>query len=206
MKRYKLPLLLLSLTGLVLTVACGNDRLFDVAKLSEQGEESVPQLIELMGHKDWKMRREAAWALARIGPPARPAVPVLISGLSDSQEGIRYFSALALGEIGSTVAIPELRNALEDENPYVRSVSAVALGKIGGLTDVIVPALIARLADEDDLVRGSAAQALEDLGTPEALAAIEGFDGSVLQHYHAACFDQNSAGKAAEVLHICVQN
>ena len=127
----------------------------------------------------------------------RTKVPVLIAALDDEHEDTRYYAALALGEIGAIAAIPELTMILQDENSYVRSVAAESLGKIGEQTDAIVPTLIATLTDADALVRGSAAGALEKIGTPEALAALEDFDGSVLQHYHAACLTPDSAGKIA---------
>lgn len=207
MKRYGLLYLWLGLACILALGACGDDRLLDVAKLSEQGEESVPELIALLEDKDWKVRREAAWALARIGPPARPEVQVLIAALGDEQEGVRYFSALALGDIGSVAAIPELAQALQDPSPYVRSVSAQSLGKIGvpvddvllEQADAIVPILIGALADGDDMVRGAAVTALQDIGTPQATEILESYDvETILEHYHSTC-----AGKLAVPAHIC---
>ena len=196
--------LLLGLIGLALLGACGDDRLFNVARLSEQGEEGVPELIELMDDQDWEVRREAAFALARIGPPARAAVPVLIAALGDEREGIRYFSALALGNIGSVAAVPGLTAVLQDDNRYVRGVAAESLGKIGEQTDAVVPVLIVTLAHTDESVRSVAAGALEKIGTPEALAALENYDGSILQHFHSTCPGEGAgAGKITGTLHIC---
>jgi HEAT repeat protein len=58
------------------------------------------------------VRRAAAEALEKIGPPA---VPALIQALRDEKEEVRRAAAKALGEIGDA-----LTQALRDEKEEVR--------------------------------------------------------------------------------------
>ena len=67
-------------------------------------------------------------ALVRI---SKPAIPRLLSALSDSNELIRIEAMEALGEIGE-LAVDELLEALSDKEPYTRSGAAQALARIGG--------------------------------------------------------------------------
>ena len=59
-------------------------------------------------------------------------VNILISLLQDWNPGIRWTSAMILGEMNETSAIDPLIYALKDENNNVRKYSVLALGKIGG--------------------------------------------------------------------------
>jgi HEAT repeat protein len=63
--------------------------------------------------------------------------------------------------------------ALKDDNSNVRSKVVYALGEFSTGANEAVPALIQTLRDEDRIVRRAAKGALEMIGTPEALEAIE---------------------------------
>ena len=58
--------------------------------------------------------------LAKIGPDADAAIPLLRNALKHRNSNVRYFAAYALGELGpnATVAIPDLE-ALQDDHEYV---------------------------------------------------------------------------------------
>jgi hypothetical protein len=76
-------------------------------------------------------RGSATRLLGRCG---RPALPRLIRLLSDSQSDVRFFAALALGEMGADaeMAGPALQVHLADEEQFVRTAAAEALKKIRG--------------------------------------------------------------------------
>jgi HEAT repeat protein len=80
--------------------------------------------------------------------------------LNDEDANLRSIAALSLGRIRSPKAAPALLEALNDGDYSVRSSAALALGLIG--SDAAVEALIKTINNEgeDELVRGSAAQAL----------------------------------------------
>ncbi len=71
--------------------------------------------------------------------------------------------------------MPALIKALGDENERVREYAARALGEIGESAKAAVPALIKALGDENGYgnVYRTAAWALGEIGTPEAMKAVE---------------------------------
>jgi hypothetical protein len=118
----------------------------------EGGEEAVPVLIELVKEVDLWVRVLAIRSLARIGPAARDAVPVLITALEDHRivdsfdvpggEGFGMDWALlpvyreaaeALGAIGpaAQAAVPALRKVRPtDRRDYTTSTIDAALKRI----------------------------------------------------------------------------
>ena len=60
----------------------------------ETQEQKVERLITELGHKETKVRANAAEALSYIG---EDAVPALIQTLKDQDEDVRYLAAEALG-------------------------------------------------------------------------------------------------------------
>jgi hypothetical protein len=57
---------------------------------------SVPGLIEDLGHKDPAIRREAAEQLGRLGAEAKAAAPALVKALKDADPSVREAAATAL--------------------------------------------------------------------------------------------------------------
>jgi HEAT repeat protein len=115
-------------------------------------------------------RYTAAYALGRIGPPARAAVSVL-DGLVKSGDPllatVGVWSALQIEPENAslrTQAVPLLTKALLDEHDLVRLEAAVALGEIGKASRETLEML--ELVAEDDpvpTVRSAAAEALAKL-------------------------------------------
>ena len=83
----------------------------------------------------------------------------LIAALRDSDAGVRWDAADALGLIGDAEAVSPLIDTLRDAHVYVRRAAATALGKLGDVR--AVAPLINALSDVD--VRNQALEALRTI-------------------------------------------
>ena len=125
------------------------------------------------------VRQTAAEALARLADPA--AIPALAAALQDPDPRVRENAALALGRTEASAAQDALLAATQDADVWVRICAARALVTTPG--DAVqsrrsMAALAALLADTREPIEGErvcdvAADALQALGTPEALAALD---------------------------------
>ncbi|MBE3090658.1 MAG: HEAT repeat domain-containing protein, partial [Actinobacteria bacterium] len=82
----------------------------------------------------------------------------------------RRYAAIALGEIGDSLAVKPLIAALKDKDLEVHCAAAVALGKIGDKQ--AVKPLIATFKDEDREVRREASIALGKIGDSRAVKTL----------------------------------
>ena len=136
--------------------------------------DAVPALIQALQDADgWDFRFRVAWALGYIG--AVDAVPTLIQASQDQDAEVRKGVAEALANIEKALvqkgkdAVPALIQALQDENTQVRQ---YAIGILEEIEDV-VPVLIQALQDENAQVRNNVSEALRQIGTTEALQAVQ---------------------------------
>lgn len=98
--------------------------------LARIGQPALPQLVEALHSQDPNLRRQAAWAIARIGPDAQNAVPDLIAALKDPDATVRRNAVRALGQIGSPAgkAVPQLIDIAKKAPPAkVRSMEVIVL-------------------------------------------------------------------------------
>src|SRR5271166_4882027 len=93
-------------------------------------EKSVLDWIKELRAADSGMRRQAAEALARLGPKAAAAVPALIEALADKDVMVRRDAGRALSRIGEP-AVPALIEALADKDVMVRHDARHVLSKMG---------------------------------------------------------------------------
>ncbi len=135
---------------------------------------SVEQLIEIVmasdpgspvydpGSKESESFAFAASELAKRGPAAAPAAPVLAQALRYPRRD-SYLAAQALAAIGPAAesAIPELLIALGDNRSEVRVCAVFVLGVIGKPSKEAVPLIAPLLWDSDLFVRSAAAGAME---------------------------------------------
>lgn len=141
-----------------------------------------PWLRKLLEEKPTEWRqfetspgREAAKALARIGPPALDPV---LGALRDPKPMARANAAFAIGEMEASdvrgKALACLVDALRDDHETVRGASARALGEIED-PKAVAP-LLATLRDSVARVRATAAWALGEI---EDGAAVTGLAGAL---------------------------
>lgn len=128
-----------------------------------------PEAYEAMEQRAQKRDNPPIEALGKIGDErALDTLHEYIEG--DSDPGLQKVTIKAIGEIGSTESTQQVADRLVAENDVVRSNAARALGLIGD-TRAIAP-LASVLEDDDaDPVRASAAWALNQIGTENALDA-----------------------------------
>lgn len=95
-----------------------------------------------------------------------------MQSLSDENPQVRRLSAAALGATGNIEAVkPLCHSLLHDSSVAVRRTAGDALSDIGDSS--AQPSMIESLKDQNKLVRWRAARFLNDLGTKEALPALE---------------------------------
>jgi HEAT repeat protein/DNA polymerase III delta prime subunit len=137
--------------------------------------EAIPLLLRTLYDEAEIVRINAFEALVRIG---QRKISSLLGFLLDEDSTIRATTAFVLGYIAESTAIPMLLEVINDEDGHVRSAAIEALGRIGD--PIAVSHLVEHLQDETRpypsimlRVCDVAAEALEKIGTPEALTALE---------------------------------
>jgi HEAT repeat protein len=144
----------------------------------------ITPLIEKLTVADPRIRRTAADALVKIGPPALPA---LITALQSADVTLRWTAASVLGDLGSDAAeaAPILALALQDPDSQVRLYAIIALGNIGPAAATAIPELTQALQDNDPIVRVYAPLALRKMGgaakvaIPDLMTTLQDANGRV---------------------------
>jgi UDP-N-acetylmuramyl pentapeptide phosphotransferase/UDP-N-acetylglucosamine-1-phosphate transferase/HEAT repeat protein/lysophospholipase L1-like esterase len=129
------------------------------------------ELVGLLQRPAPEAQTAAAWALARLGADALPAVPALEAALGDPSEGVRTAAAAALGAVAADAPAPALWDALADPRQGVRWAAARALSRATLAPETALPQLAALLRGDDPYLRGFAAWTLGEMG-PRAEAAV----------------------------------
>ncbi len=123
---------------------------------------AVPKLIEILSHKSYPLRFEAASALIVLGPRAAAAVPTLAKLLPEGDPALRsaYLSALAAIGPASAAALPVILNALSDPEIPVRYAASYAIGRIGPEAKDALPLLEKNLQERDEMLQIASAWAI----------------------------------------------
>jgi HEAT repeat protein len=140
-------------------------------------EDAVPQLSELLGHEDARVRRAVAAALAKIGTV--PTVEPLRRELREGTPELRAFVASCIGgPHARALAMPLVALADDETEPVVLIEYYGALGRIGTPEAVQALAKAAQSAGRllrrtPPAVRVAAVEALRHAGGPAARRALE---------------------------------
>ncbi len=132
----------------------------------------VGGLIKQWKEGDRPTRIKALRRLGRIGHRSRSAVPVLISGLTDSVPEIRAATAEVLGQSGVGEANPALIAALRDPELTVRTAAAAALARTRPDTQAASSALATAVRADPAGMRDSAVETMATIGEPSVPLAI----------------------------------
>lgn len=135
--------------------------------------EAAPELIELLGHGNWIIRKEAAGALMQIG---RPAAPLLKEAFSSGNKDIRYWTVKLLGQMLGAEAVDSFKKLLKSEKKDLRYYALTALGENEG--SEIIEQVVSCLGDDSWLVRAQAAEILEKKGKQSIAALKKAFSTS----------------------------
>jgi HEAT repeat protein len=136
----------------------------------------IVELSDLTSGSENK-RRRAAYALGRIGPAAKAAVPALVKAVNDPNMEPRWYAVDALGRIGGDAQVAAtiaaaIRNPENDV--YVRRNAVKALGRLGAAAEAQAEVLVEQLAAQDPATRAGAALALWQVARRgEAIAALK---------------------------------
>ncbi|MDZ7729991.1 MAG: HEAT repeat domain-containing protein [Natrialbaceae archaeon] len=133
-------------------------------------EEAIDTMLERVGKRD----QRAVEILGTTGVGSEAVVEAVRQHADAGDEHLRRAALITLGQIGATAAIQDVADQLLADDPAIRSVAARALGLLGD-TRTIAPLSELLADDPDDTVRGSAAWALNQIGTEEAIGALEGY-------------------------------
>jgi HEAT repeat protein len=128
-------------------------------------------VVPLVDHLDYRVRKVAAWWIARRGINREVYVNML-GRLSQPDSFLARNAADVLGELGFTGAIPALSAALSNPifSAEARAASARALGSIG--RQEAFPALVSALGSSDPSVKAASLASLRQIqGFQQAAAA-----------------------------------
>lgn len=164
---------------------------------------AVPALISVVTDRYYEDPRYAIWALGRIGPEAKAAVPALLKAyLHDKNTAVSSDAGDALLRIGDCI-VPDLVRVLDEDDEWVEGYyAAVLLGSLGPKAKDAVPALIRCLKAKKVDLREAAIRSLGEIGAgaKEAVPALAG-----ILRERTGLFDNVEAGyrcraRAAEAL------
>jgi beta-lactamase regulating signal transducer with metallopeptidase domain len=144
--------------------------------LASMGRNAFGPLLTQLDSASAVTRRNAAWAIGELTnmPPGErtPAIPRLISLLSDTDPWVRMAAARAIGEVRDERATETLIVTLSDTDWRVRRLAAWALNEMKEKRAVTALCRLL-LGDPRAEVRQAAAEALGEIASAEALPALQ---------------------------------
>ena len=151
-----------------------------IQEIGPDASAAVPALrLVLSENSPRNLKLGAAYALGKIGPAAKDAVPELVKALEAKDEVndfLRSNAADALGGIGpeAKAAVPALIATLENDDVRSPTCAAFALGSIGADAKAAIPALIQAMKQAESKKNQAEAlgQIAESLQKREDVSAI----------------------------------
>lgn len=134
---------------------------------------AVVPLVERLQDEDWRVRKAATEALTLLG---HDAVPALRRLLASPHIAIKRIAMGVLGRLGDTSITDDILPYVNDDSPDLRAISVMALGQLKDTR--AIESLASRLQDpvhprwSKAPISGLAQQALESIGTEEAMLTL----------------------------------
>lgn len=162
------------------------------AMLAKAGKDATSPLIQLLENSPSPLtRREAVWALARIGDSV--ALEGVAKSLDDDDETVRQAAIHTLGLHRWRAARPQLERLLGASSLHNRRAAAEAIGRIGDSASV--PALLKACRDGDDrALEHSLIFALIEIGDRTATQAGLSASSPRIQRAALLALDQMPSG------------
>lgn len=137
--------------------------------------DAVPALMECLQHDDAMVRVEAGSLLLALDIDPHRVIPAIVKALNTPDISARMSATAILRQYSShpatIAAVPALIRWIEEDSDS-REDAAFTLEQIGPAAVAAVPALIDMVADEDVETWNSAVEALEAIGSEEAVPVI----------------------------------
>ena len=102
-------------------------------------------MMDQLGNSDPRVVQAASFALGKIGPAAKAAVPALTKLNQSDDELLRLISVWAVLKIGPRTdelvksSMPILMTALKNSREFVRIEAAMTLGELGAAAGAALP-------------------------------------------------------------------
>jgi HEAT repeat protein len=177
------------------------EAIFALGAIGTEAGEAVAPLAQIMlEDPDIEARHQAAFALSKMAPASRAAVPQLAQAVESAQPHVRMNAIMALFQLKEEAqpAIPALMRAVQDKQNQtnldvfhltIQSMAVRTLGRASCGSDSAVPLLRETLtATRSPEVRWAVAVALGEIGAPARPAAAD---------LRALLEDENSAVREA---------
>lgn len=140
------------------------------------GTDTTEPLLACTEDGEPRARKYACFALGELDTDAATVIDALVRCCRDEDPAVRLNAVEALGlKRGTDAAALALADALFDDDDEVRFNAALALARLGPAAAPAVPALKKALTDGNRYTVGYAVEALDRIGTQEALAALVPF-------------------------------
>jgi HEAT repeat protein len=144
--------------------------------LAAAGAAAVPALASAITSTSPVVRKLAAFALGEVGVSGDGVAQALGSAAGDADDQVRVNVQSSLGRGGSAgVALDAVRRGLADADDEVRIHAAIALARAAASGTQAPDVAAAALKDANRYVVGLAVEALDRMGTPEALRHLVPF-------------------------------
>ncbi len=140
-----------------------------------QRDKNLVEITRFLADSDVRMRRAALHLLENLEESALPALPALISRLSDPDRFLRLAAArivAALPPKETTRAVPALARLLADPDLSVRLMAIQTLDNYGALAKDALPALMKAAAENDPEPRIAAMEAMAAIGADQPRACL----------------------------------
>ena len=133
-------------------------------------------LTDVLKHDNWVVRANLVYVLTGVKTPA--AIKLLgTTVVGDREARVRVMAAQTLGRVADQAAVKALIPALKDPDPSVRAAAAYSLSIAGQVDNqqiyLAVEAMTPLARDKDQKVRQSVAMAFKEIGSANALPALE---------------------------------
>ncbi len=158
-------------------------------------EQSLPYIQKAFEHPEVRVRREAVQAMGLIG--GQKALNFLIKALSDPDVRIRAMAAINLGKVGKKAGLIPLLEVVQSKDFSRKEAAEIkaffdGIGMVGSSEAVpVLQQLLEKKSwfgrGKSDEMRMGAANALSMIGSPEALAILEGGKDSKDEILRNAC-------------------